>query len=108
MIFEKIDELCKKNNTTVTALCIEVTGSSGNLPTWKKDHIKPIWLISICKKFKVSSDYLLGLDIISDTKEQLLINDFRTLSLEDQDELLQILEIKVHKTQRLKEKNREK
>lgn len=61
MIFDRIEELCKRNNTTVTALCIEITGSSGNLPTWKKDNIKASSLKAICQKFNISSDYLLGL-----------------------------------------------
>lgn len=61
-VFERIENLCKKNNTTITALCIEITGSSGNLSTWKKDHIRPIWLISICKKFNVSADFILDLE----------------------------------------------
>ncbi|MCD8216009.1 MAG: hypothetical protein LUC97_10275 [Clostridiales bacterium] len=61
MIIEKIDELCVKNGTNLTALCKEITGSSGNLPTWKKDRIRPEWLRAICLKFNVSSDYLMDL-----------------------------------------------
>ncbi len=62
MIYERIDELCKKNKTSITALCIETTGSSGNLKTWKKDNIRLNSLISICKKFKVSADFILGIE----------------------------------------------
>ncbi len=61
MIIEKIEVLCSENNTTLTALCKEITGSSGNLPTWKKDKIRPDWLRAICLKFNISSDYLLNL-----------------------------------------------
>ena len=59
MIIEKLEKLCVENNTSLTALCKEITGSSGNLPTWKKDNIKPDWLRAICLKFKISSDFLL-------------------------------------------------
>lgn len=61
MIFERIKTLCAKNNTSPTALCKETTGSSGNLPTWKKDNIKPEWLTKLAQYFNVSTDYLLGL-----------------------------------------------
>lgn len=61
MIIEKIEILCIQNGTTLTALCKEITGSSGNLPTWKKDKIRPDWLREICLKFNISSDYLLDL-----------------------------------------------
>lgn len=61
MIFEKLDDLCAKNGTNITTLCKEITGSTGNLPTWKKDRIRPDWLRSICLKFNISSDYLLDL-----------------------------------------------
>lgn len=61
MIIEKINTLCIQNGTNLTALCKEITGSSGNLPTWKKDRIRPEWLRQICLKFNISSDYLLEL-----------------------------------------------
>ena len=61
MIIEKIEAICAQNGTNLTALCKEITGSSGNLPTWKKDRIRPDWLKAICLKFNISSDYLLDL-----------------------------------------------
>lgn len=61
MIIEKLESLCSENNITLTALCKEITGSSGNLPTWKKDKIRTDWLREICLKFNISSDYLLDL-----------------------------------------------
>lgn len=60
-MIERLDEICIKNGTSLTALCKEITGSSGNLPTWKKDRIRSDWLRAICIKFNISSDYLLGL-----------------------------------------------
>lgn len=73
MIIEKINDLCIKNGTNLTALCKEITGSSGNLPTWKKDKIRPDWLRAICLKFNISSDYLLDLPIISTNSQNTII-----------------------------------
>jgi len=61
MIFERIHDLCKKNGTTPTTVCEEITGSRGNLPTWKKGHVRSDYLIKIARRFNVSTDYLLGL-----------------------------------------------
>lgn len=59
-MYERIMHLCKENNTTITALCVELTGSKGNLATWKKGNIKAEILHTIAKRFNVSVDYLLG------------------------------------------------
>lgn len=58
-MFERIENLCKNHNTTITALCKEITGSSGNLPTWKKENFKNDSISKICIKFNVSADYLI-------------------------------------------------
>ena len=39
-MFERLRELCVKNGIAITDLCKQITGSSGNLPTWKKGNIK--------------------------------------------------------------------
>lgn len=59
-MFERIQELCRKNGTNITSLCKEITGSSGNLPTWKNGNIRNDYLIKIADYFNVSTDYLLG------------------------------------------------
>lgn len=59
-MFERIRVLCIENGLTVTELCKLVTGSSGNLPTWKKGNIKAEALCKIADYFNVSVDYLLG------------------------------------------------
>ncbi len=98
MIFERIEKLCKQNGTTITALCKEITGSSGNLSTWKKDNIKPIWLISICKKFKVSADFILTGEEYSD--EQNILCLFRQLSHKDKAELKELIEFKIERVKK--------
>jgi len=59
-MIERIEQLCTRNGTNITSLCKEITGSSGNLQTWRKGNIRNDYLIKIAQKFKVSTDYLLG------------------------------------------------
>ena len=59
-MYEKLQELCKLNGITITNLCIDITGSPGNLGTWKKGNINPVSLVKIADYFNVSTDYLLG------------------------------------------------
>lgn len=119
MIYERIDELCKENKTSITALCIETTGSSGNLKTWKKDNIRLNCLISICKKFKVSADFVLGIeepliaqsleletqDHLRNTDEQNFLQLFRQLSTKDKEELKELIEFKLERAKKENNKN---
>lgn len=59
-MFERLKELCKNKGISVTNLCIEVTGSPGNLATWKKDYMRSDYLAKCCDALNVSADYLLG------------------------------------------------
>jgi len=59
-MYEIIQGLCKANGITITALCEKITGSKGNLSTWKKNNIRNDYLIKISEYFNVSTDYLLG------------------------------------------------
>jgi len=58
-IYKRLEYLCDKNNIKMTPLCLEITGSRGNLDTWKKGNIRNDFLIKISEKFNVSTDYLL-------------------------------------------------
>ncbi len=111
-IFERINELCKKNNTTITTLCKEVTGSSGNLSTWKKDNIRPYWLISISQKFNVSADFLLTgnclstkIDYSNNSEEKEFLSMLRQLSENDKEEIMEIMLLKLKRSQKSPEKN---
>ena len=74
MVFERVKELCKKNGITPTALCVRITGSKGNLSTWKKGNIRSDYLVAIASMFDTTTDYLLG--IKTDTPEGAsVIND---------------------------------
>lgn len=58
-MYERIQILCEQNGTTITKLCILITGSSGNLNTWKKGYMRTDYLKKIADYFNVSTDYLL-------------------------------------------------
>ena len=58
-VFERIKGLCENVGLSVTSLILEITGSTGNLPTWKKGHVRADYLSAICAKFDVSAEYLL-------------------------------------------------
>lgn len=85
-MIDRLEELCIKNGISLTALCKEITGSSGNLPTWKKNRIRSDWLQAICIKFNISSDYLLGLSsdvnlkVSLSKEEQDVLNRFNRLT----------------------------
>jgi len=61
LIYQRIKLLCVENGTTMTTLLKEITGGGGNMPTWKKGHIRSDYLIAICLKFNVSADNILGI-----------------------------------------------
>ena len=96
MLFEKISQLCDEQGLSVTTLCKELTGSSGNLPTWKKDNIRPETVTQICTYFNVSADYLLGLTNYRNIEEKTLITSteldsvFKGLSYPSRETIVQI------------------
>lgn len=59
-MYDRLKRLCDERGTTVTKLCEIVTGSSGNLATWKKGYMRSDYLLKVAQYFNVSVDYLLG------------------------------------------------
>ena len=59
-IYSRIQKLCDFKGIKVSALCLEITKSKGNLVTWKKGSIRSDHLCSIADYFDCSTDYLLG------------------------------------------------
>lgn len=59
-MYELLESMCKEKGTTITRLCVEITGSKGNLSTWKKGNINPASLVKIADYFGVTTDFLLG------------------------------------------------
>ena len=70
-IFLRVKALCDETSISVNSLITEISGSSGNLPTWKKGHIRSDWLAAICLKFNVSADYILGISKIGNQNIEL-------------------------------------
>jgi len=61
-MYERLKQICKEKGTTVTELCAQSTGSSGNLATWKKGKMNTDHLINCAKILGVSTDYILGIE----------------------------------------------
>ena len=59
-MYKRLQSLCKEKNTSVTALCRQVTGSEGNLSTWKKGYMRSDYAAMCADILGVSVDYLLG------------------------------------------------
>ena len=67
-MYNFLKELCKEKGTSVSQLCIEVTGNSGNLATWKKGYIRSDYLSKCADVLGVSTDLLLGRENIAPTR----------------------------------------
>ena len=59
-MYELLKKICEEQDTTVTKLCEQVTGNSGNLATWKKGYMRSDYLKKAADILNVSTDYLLG------------------------------------------------
>lgn len=58
-MISRIKAMCKDRGTNITALCLKVTGSSGNLATWNKGYMRSDSLAKVAVELGVSTDYLL-------------------------------------------------
>lgn len=59
-MYELLQTLCEQCGMTVTNLCVQVTGSKGNLATWKKGYMRSDYLAKCADILECSTDYLLG------------------------------------------------
>ena len=92
-LFNRIKKLCEENNTSITKLCVIVTGSSGNLNTWKKGYMRTDYLQKIAEYFNVTTDYLItGQEKSSSSylteNEQKIIDVFKNLNNTQQGEII--------------------
>jgi|GEM_PF-3355355 len=60
-LYARLKSTCEEKGTNVTSVCKSVTGSNGNLDTWKKGHIRSDYLAETARTLGVSTDYLLCL-----------------------------------------------
>lgn len=94
-MYKRIQDLCKAHNTTITALCTEVTGSPGNLATWKKGYMRSDYLLTVAKKLNCTTDYLLtgknteksSLPELTEN-EQVIVKVFKELTDTQQGEII--------------------
>ncbi len=111
MFWERFYTLCTINNKKPTPVGREIGISSGVISTWKKEGYCPSgeMLIKVADYFNCSIDYLVGRsDCMKVQKsdfsyeELRMLEKFRILSNENQDELLHILDYKYDKQKSLK------
>lgn len=86
-MYEKIQEMCSKKGITITALCKEVTGSTGNISTWKKDYMRSDYLSAVADKLDCTTDYLL--DRTDNTNIETIPSDSDANTFDVQSEFLQ-------------------
>ncbi len=67
-MYELLEKMCREKGITITKLCVDITGSKGNLATWKKGNINPTSLVKIADFFGVSTDFLLGRTKVTGTQ----------------------------------------
>lgn len=58
-MYQKLKNICKAKGINVTQLCTLVTGSSGNLATWKKGYMRSDYLAKAADILNCSTDYIL-------------------------------------------------
>lgn len=83
-MYSRLENLCNKKKISITALCVKVTGSSGNLSTWKKGYMRSDYLSKCADILDCSVDYLLGRPADGITaEERQLLEHFRACSDDD-------------------------
>jgi len=93
-MFDRIKGLCDKNGTNITTLCKTITGSSGNIPTWKKGHIRSDYLLMVAEHFNVTTDYLLkGIESSLTADETNLLTQYRSMSDQGKEYILQTIDM---------------
>ncbi len=70
-LYERIDDLCRKNSVSVTTLCRECGIARANLSDLKMGRLKSLSAVNLSKianYFSVSINYLMGEDGESETR----------------------------------------
>lgn len=110
MIGERIRSRRKELNITQMEIQKELGISSGNLSGIENGRVHPsaLALIGLSKILHCTTDWILKGDSLNienhsfSQNEDFLLNGFRTLSIEDQNEMLAILQIKMEKSKPVK------
>ena len=84
-MYKKLQNLCSQKGTNISTLCREVTGSPGNLATWKKGYMRSDYLAKAADILDCTTDYLLDREQSNVTNtcitlsEQKLLNKYHNL-----------------------------
>lgn len=114
LIGQRIKERRKELKITQTQIQQKTSISSGNLSCIENGKYLPssIALMELSQILNCSVDWILtgrtpisGSSETLDSNEQKLLRGFRELPAEDQDELIEIMMLKLHRVQRSKEKS---
>lgn len=93
-MYSRLEALCAEKKISITALCVKVTGSGGNLATWKKGYMRSDYLSRCADILGCSVDYLLGRPTDGITpEEQSLLDFFRQCSDTDRAQLIDLAEL---------------
>ena len=90
-VFERIQELCKSANISITSLEFELGIGKGLIGKWRKNSPNIVTLQKVADYFDISVDYLLGRDCSASSSfalspdEKALVLLFRELNDEGRD-----------------------
>ena len=62
MLYERLISICAQKGISITNLCVQATGSKGNLTTWKNGNMRLDHLIKCSEILNLSTDYILGIN----------------------------------------------
>lgn len=94
-LFDILCNVCDSKGIKITSLCTKVTGSSGNLSTWKKGYMRSDYLNSCADILGVTTDYLLGRESapIQFKNRDALASLLQKLNDDDIDDLIRYAEL---------------
>lgn len=105
-MYEYWVSLCAIKGKSIAALCEEVTGSRGNLSTWKKGYMRSDYLAKFADALGVSTDCLLkrgkeespdaNIPQVKSSDDAEILHMIQQLSLIDKAEIIVLLKNKLN------------
>lgn len=91
-MYDRLKKICIDKGTNISRLCIEATGNSGNLATWRKGYMRSDYLSKCADILGVSADYILDRNADMSEVEQLIQTEVKQLSDEQKADVLKYIE----------------
>lgn len=82
-MYERLLAICASKGINITNLCKQVTGSSGNLNTWKKGYMRSDYLAKTADILGVTADYLLGREDVNPISIEEFLSHLKALPTAD-------------------------